>query len=260
MRPDLGGSPEGPPTPSAEGGAAPRGSPGLGFGVEMRIFRGFSALPLCSPSLCSRPILGEKRRGWDSEFGESRRGRDWSSGFGGKTGGRWDQGSDFGGNRDRAGIGALSLGEKLESIGVGDPNLGERWDWGSEFGGISGSKSSSGAGDSAGGGTGTIPAGSCQHRSRQDFGERGGVGRSRPIWGSSGGGNREGETPPHLGRGFVPRAGREAGGAAGPIYQQTIGAGLKTNTRLLCKCVFRSAGGGASRHFIKSRDYQRLAI
>lgn len=40
---------------------------------------------------------------------------------------------------------------------------------------------------------------------------------------------------------------------------------FKTNKRFLCKCVFRRELGGCglggwNRHFIKSRDYERLAI
>lgn len=33
----------------------------------------------------------------------------------------------------------------------------------------------------------------------------------------------------------------------------------KTNKRFLCQCMFRGEMGG-NRHFIKSRDYERLAI
>lgn len=59
----------------------------------------------------------------------------------------------------------------------------------------------------------------------------------------------------HLGSGFVPLS---RGGGVAPLSANNLHR-FKTNKRFLCKCVFRREMGG-NRHFIKSRDYERLAI
>lgn len=70
-----------------------------------------------------------------------------------------------------------------------------------------------------------------------------------------GGGGGIDPSLPHLGSGFVPES---RGGVRVHLSANNLHR-CKTNKRFLCQCMFRGEMGG-NRHFIKSRDYERLAI